>query len=82
MASQVLDQFECEISTSTLRFTEIYSGPLLPESMCHVPALPKLADGLEISRTKALEGAKGVMAAIGFEGCIALALYAIWQLLK
>jgi len=82
MASQALDQFEFEISKSTLRFTEIYSGPLLPASMCNVPALPRLADGLKISRTKALEGAKGVVEAIGFEGAIAVALYGIWQLLK
>ena len=80
MASHALDQFEFDPRKTSMRFTEIYSGPLLPASLCHVPAFPRLADGLKISRTRALAGAKGAMAAIGLEGAVVILVYCIWEL--
>ncbi len=80
--SEPFDEVEYEQSKAPLGFTQIYSGPLLPPSLCVVPALPKLADGLKISRTEALSGAKGALVALGLEGVAALIFFGIWQLLR
>lgn len=74
------DEVEDERSKTPMGFTQIYSGPLLPPSLCVVPALPKLADGLKISRTEALSAAKGAMAALGLEGAATFIFLGIWLL--
>ena len=76
------DEVEDEQSKAPMGFTQLYSGPLLPPSLCVVPALPKLADRLKISRTEALSAAKGAMAALGLEGAAALIFLGIWLLLR
>jgi hypothetical protein len=90
MASQALNRVESEpfgeveyeLSKAPMGFAQVYSGPLLPPSLCAVPAFPKLADGLKISRTEALAAAKGALAALGLEGAAALVFFGIWQLLR
>ena len=78
---QPFDEVESKQAKTPMGFTQIYSGPLLPSSLCVVPALPKLADGLKISRTEALSAARGAMAALGIEGAATLIILGIWQFL-
>jgi hypothetical protein len=80
MASRTLNQFEVGPRSSSLQHTAAYVGPLPASSIYVAPAFTRLGGGLEISRAKALGGAKGAMSAIGFEAAAALCVYSIWFL--
>lgn len=59
--------------------TDACSLPELASPVREDSAFTKEADGLYISTSQGLKGAKGAMMAIGLEAAAAFVLYAIWQ---
>jgi len=76
-----LNQFDFDSLKSPVQITQAYAGPLIGSSRLDAPALailPNLPNGLRISRTAALRGAKSAMTAIGLEAAAALCIYSLW----
>ena len=81
MATPALMQTKAELSHASMRFAEIYSGPLpaIPVSKAPASAPPK-ADDVYESSVAALRGAKGALMALGAEATAALCLLGLWWL--
>ena len=81
MATRALTQTKADLSLDSMRFAEIYSGPL--------PACPEYetlaSDRSEtkpacVSSAVALRGAKGALMALGAEAVAALCALGLWWL--
>ncbi len=69
------------LSHDSMRFAEIYSGPLPACHQCKAPALaPAKADDMYESSAVALRGAKGALMALGAEAAAALCFFGLWWL--
>ena len=82
MASAGLMQAEVEPWHASMRFAEVYSGPLSAFRACEAPVPPRKAGAVYVSSAAALRGAKGALMAVGLEvvaAIVALCLYGIWR---
>jgi hypothetical protein len=81
VATRALIQTKVELSDASMRFEEIYSGPLpaCPECEALASAHPK-AKPVYVSGAAALRGAKGALMALGTEAAAALCLLGLWWL--
>ncbi len=81
MATPARMQTKAERSHDSMRFAEIYSGPLPACHQCKAPALaPAKADDMYESSAVALRGAKGALMALGAEAAAALCFFGLWWL--
>ena len=81
MATPARMQTKAELSHDSMRFAEIYSGPLPACHQCKAPALvPAKADDMYESSAAALRGAKGALVALGAEAATALCFFGLWWL--
>lgn len=80
MASRTLTHPELE-PRKVMKRGAAGSACLTSSSSLYVaPVVTGLAEGLKISRSASLGGARGAMAAIALEAAVALCCYGIWQL--
>lgn len=81
MATPALTHTDLEPSSGSLRFAELYSGPLSATALDRDVSMIN-AGRVQVSAAAALRGAKGALMAIGLEAFTIFLVYCFYQMLR